>query len=875
MSEEHKWEPLRVQIPAILGRADTADVKIDRESVSSQHASFLFKDNCIMLKDLESTNGTRINGERVQCQILNEGDLISLGMANFLVRMVDKMPRLFCPEERRTIALAMSPFIIGRLPGSHLLLADDSISGRHATIYEQSSTYLVKDHKSTNGTRVNGQRIQSLLLQDGDIIRFGRWQVVFVEDEIRPERCCLSFLSGEKSGNVIELPERLKIGRTKENDLVIAETPVSSNHAVIYWGQGRYWIHDLGSKNGTRVGGVRIQEVPLQHGDEILIANQSMLFYNRDLPKEKFYLVFFDGERGGEEWELDKPKLTIGRSNSCDICLDQSETSKRHAEIEAREGRFLLRDLESTNGIYVNGEKTSEATLQHGDEIQIGLQRFVFRNSARQRPQVLQQEEFLLLPIAKKGYGKPIKLAESCTIGSGQDNDVVIPQHHVAVRHAVISKDAKGYAICDCGAPAGTWVNSQRVTETHLDHGDDIVIGKRKFIFKSSLRPLGAEDTLAIPAWLSVAAVAMVAFFFIAMALVSRRGWESSDTSGRPGKIAEQHTKKKDESLLAECDIKVRQELRQHQYGKALQTIHDCRSQLVLLANKQQLSKQSATVQRQQAFFQEMLNRLRSVGRTIVVEVDGRGRCSVDKSKIDEAGLWAKAPEGNASLQILWQNISLQQFFSLLEQSGLDQVKPLVSARLAVELGSLQNVEKYLVRAWQLKPDSREEISRIYAAKVLESPVPPGGFVVYRGRLLARAKQQELEKEEQLRQEQQAAEKKTSRIRVGQTASRKSETTGANRSPAQGARRIPVALYFDRRIRAYLQLQESLAKVYRFVPRVAHRRSKAAGREKNQGNQAAGLSVQLPDPGHQPAQTQRRQDSFWQRSGRSAGLGQP
>ena len=759
MSDERKWEPLRVKIPATLGRADKADVKIDSESVSSKHASLIFKEGNIMLKDLDSTNGTRINGERIQCQVLNEGDLISIGMANFLVRMVDKMPRLFCPAERRTIALAMLPFIIGRLPGSHLLLNDQSISGRHATIYEQNRAYLLKDHKSTNGTRVNGRRVQAMMLQDGDIVKFGRWQAVFVENEIRPERCCLSLLSGENTGKIIELPERLKIGRTSDNDLVIAETPVSSAHAVIYWGQGRYWLHDLGSRNGTRVGGVRIQEVPLQHGDEIMIAKQSMLFYHRDLPKEKFYLVFFEGRRGGEEYELGKSKIVIGRSNNCDICLPNTETSKRHAEIEAREGQFILRDLKSTNGVCVNGKKITEATLQHGDDILIGLQHFIFRNSAMPRPRVLQQEEFVLLPLLRGAYGKPIKLSESCSIGSSEDNDVVVKQAAIAVRHAVISKDVKGYTICDCGTPAGTWVNGQRITETHLEHGDDLVIGKRKFIFKSSLRSLGAEETLAIPAWFSVAAVAVVAFFFIALALVSRRGWEANRRAPSTP-IAGQQTQKKDQGLLAECKAKVDQELRQHQYGKALQTINSYRRQLTLLPNKEVLSEQLAIVEQRQNFFQEMVQRLRTSKQSLVIEIAKHGRCNVDKSKIDATGFWAQTPQGNASLQVFWQNISRQQFFSLLEQSGLAQAKPLATARLAIALGNLPEVEKHLVRAWQAQPALRQEISRIYAREVLQSPVPGDDFVVYRDRLVTRDKQRELEKEEQRRQKQQAEEEK-------------------------------------------------------------------------------------------------------------------
>lgn len=62
----------------------------------------------------------------------------------------------------------------------------------------------------------------------------------------------------------------------------------------------------------------------------------------------------------------------IGRSRSCNLRLPSADASRRHAEIVAGRDGFVVRDLRSTNGTFVNGERIQERTLKPGDRIQIG-----------------------------------------------------------------------------------------------------------------------------------------------------------------------------------------------------------------------------------------------------------------------------------------------------------------------------------------------------------------------------------------------------------------------------------------------------------------------------------------------------------------------
>src|SRR4030042_6130603 len=67
----------------------------------------------------------------------------------------------------------------------------------------------------------------------------------------------------------------------------------------------------------------------------------------------------------------------IGRRHSCDLCIPLNSVSRKHCQLN-REGEVLkIRDLESTNGTYLNGKRINEAVVKAGDSIKIGPLTFV------------------------------------------------------------------------------------------------------------------------------------------------------------------------------------------------------------------------------------------------------------------------------------------------------------------------------------------------------------------------------------------------------------------------------------------------------------------------------------------------------------------
>lgn len=78
---------------------------------------------------------------------------------------------------------------VGRAAENGIVLADASVSGRHAQLQAAGDTYQLTDLDSTNGTRVNGESVRSVLLQPGDRIRFGKVEACFecqTSDEAQP-----------------------------------------------------------------------------------------------------------------------------------------------------------------------------------------------------------------------------------------------------------------------------------------------------------------------------------------------------------------------------------------------------------------------------------------------------------------------------------------------------------------------------------------------------------------------------------------------------------------------------------------------------------------------------------------------------------------
>lgn len=91
-------------------------------------------------------------------------------------------------------------------------------------------------------------------------------------------------------------------------------------------------------------------------------------------------LVVNRGPQAGMEISLERPQMTLGRSATCDIVLDDVTVSRQHAHINAQSGQYVVSDAGSLNGTYLNLSPVDrEIVLNDGDELRIGIFRLTFR----------------------------------------------------------------------------------------------------------------------------------------------------------------------------------------------------------------------------------------------------------------------------------------------------------------------------------------------------------------------------------------------------------------------------------------------------------------------------------------------------------------
>jgi pSer/pThr/pTyr-binding forkhead associated (FHA) protein len=128
--------------------------------------------------------------------------------------------------------------------------------------------------------------------------------------------------------------------------------------------------------------------------DEIL-KDQNGFDTTEVIPKGKFsaitplsqrvYLEITGSEEKDGIFELGERAVVIGRSAECDIQLGVQNVSRKHARVLLQNEEYLIEDLESTNGVFVNGIKVVKCVLRNNDQIEIGGVKLVFNEEKRLR----------------------------------------------------------------------------------------------------------------------------------------------------------------------------------------------------------------------------------------------------------------------------------------------------------------------------------------------------------------------------------------------------------------------------------------------------------------------------------------------------------
>src|SRR5262245_26980078 len=164
------------------------------------------------LIDLQSTNGTRVNGQAIKRQRLMPGDVIDIGLTKIhfedaaAAAAREATPNVCYVEytagTRRgeRVALSAPRTTLGRRETNTIVLDDRMASGHHAEIVRDLNGYTIRDLGSTNGTLVNGEPVTELLLVHGARIRVGNARLVFKDPTMKDVEVALAGLDEDDGG---------------------------------------------------------------------------------------------------------------------------------------------------------------------------------------------------------------------------------------------------------------------------------------------------------------------------------------------------------------------------------------------------------------------------------------------------------------------------------------------------------------------------------------------------------------------------------------------------------------------------------------------------------------------------------------------------
>ncbi|MEZ4458271.1 MAG: FHA domain-containing protein [bacterium] len=264
-----------------IGFDEENDLVIPRPMVSGWHARIALVNKRYVLEDLNSTNGTTVNGHRVKRVWLSPGDEVGLG--SYVFTLNQDITRRLLPDAdaRPTQGVELpkgflKPIVIGRDADCDIVLDSPQISRKHAKLTWLGSAWRAEDLQSSNGLAVNDRAntVEQANVGWDDVLFMGsyRFPVARLRDFLDP---------GQTAGDAgtMALPpgkDVVTIGRGPDNDIVIDAPQISRHHARLIRSGANVWVEDLDSANGTFIDGKRIRREKLVSGQTLSFGSYAV-----------------------------------------------------------------------------------------------------------------------------------------------------------------------------------------------------------------------------------------------------------------------------------------------------------------------------------------------------------------------------------------------------------------------------------------------------------------------------------------------------------------------------------------------------------------------------------------------------------------------
>jgi len=203
------------------------------------------------------------------------------------------------------------------------------------------------------------------------------------------------------------------------------------------------------------------------------------------------------GDSVVHKYFFDKEVLSIGRAKDNDIVIENLSVSRNHARVRRVDNKYILTDLNSANGTYVNNVRVNKTDLCHDDIVTIGKHQIHFINVDLSDEQVISDafgaERTMIVdktPVARlvitkgKQQGQEFKITKTETyIGRSSDNDIRLHDWFVSKKHAMILRQGQNFFIKDLKSWRGTMVNGKFTRESSVNDGDTLQFGSTIMTF--------------------------------------------------------------------------------------------------------------------------------------------------------------------------------------------------------------------------------------------------------------------------------------------------------------------------------------------------------------------------------------------------------
>ncbi len=282
-------------------------------------------------------------------------------------------------EGRKTVVpFARDEITIGRQEGNTIRLTERNVSRRHARLVRQSGQVMIEDLGSYNGVKINGDKIAGQVqINDGDLVQIGDYDLAIQREEDKAAAGAtvpldspttrLPVAPANNNGGTIPALPALETAPEASPDDVEEDEDGTEDTVERRAPQASHDDDEPGPTGGA----------PKHQATAVIRIDQIEKSRTRKVaelgPDEAPRLVVMNTDFAGKEFTCSRTEMRIGRVEDNDIALDHRSLSRTHCKVVREEnGEWRVIDLQSANGIMVNGETYAQVTLRPGDVLELG-----------------------------------------------------------------------------------------------------------------------------------------------------------------------------------------------------------------------------------------------------------------------------------------------------------------------------------------------------------------------------------------------------------------------------------------------------------------------------------------------------------------------